>query len=297
MLNKNKSFLILIILSIIIYPVSAAEKDTKKLKNTIINKSLNYIENKFENSFENVDIKLEGKDSSDPNYSILTLNPINETKDKITFFQGSLLHESGRYTLNTGLGYRYITPSENWIYGINFFHDLDINQGHRRISLGGEIKGPIDINLNKYLATSDTKYNKATAETALDGHEIEIGGQIPYIPSTKLFLKSWKWEGSGGTADTKGNTYSLEMNSPLSPNLTLEAGIKDYDDTTQDDINFVSLTYRLKMGNDDKNVEIKSLISKNAYETRSIRKRLKEKVRRKNKIVIQKGFLSKAGGV
>ncbi|MDC3063917.1 inverse autotransporter beta domain-containing protein, partial [Alphaproteobacteria bacterium] len=251
----------------------------------------------FENSFENIDIKLEGKDASDPNYSILTLNPLSEKKDKITFFQGSFLHESGRYTLNTGLGYRYITPSEDWIFGVNFFHDLEINQGHRRISLGGEIKGPIDINLNKYLATSDTKYDNDTAETALDGHEIEIGGQIPYIPSTKLFLKSWKWEGSGGVADTKGNTYSLEMNSLVSPNLMLEAGIKDYDDTTQEDVNFVSLTYRLKIGDSDKNAEIKSFISDKAFETSSIRKRLKEKVRRKNKIVVQKGFVSRAGGV
>ena len=47
-------------------------------------------------------------------------------------------------------------------------------------------------------------------------------------------------------ADTKGNTYSLQINAPIAPNITLEAGTKDFDTGT--DVDFVNLTYKIGLG-------------------------------------------------
>ena len=52
----------------------------------------------------------------------------------------------------------------------------------------------------------------------------------PY-PFFILFVKNWKWDGYQ-TADTKGNTYSLQINTPIAPNVTLEAGTKGFDTGT-----------------------------------------------------------------
>ena len=78
------------------------------------------------------------------------------------------------------------------------------------------------------------------------------------------------------------------------PNVTLEAGTKDYDDQTDRD--FIKMTYRLNFG-ETKNHEEIDIISDQAFSTKSVESRMLEKVRRKNSIVIQTNFSSAAGGV
>ena len=133
-------------------------------------------------------------------------------------------------------------------------------------------------------------------ERALDGYEVELGGQVPYIPSAKIFVKNWKWEGYQ-VADTKGNTYSLQINAPIAPNITLEAGTKDFDTGT--DVDFVNLTYKIGLGEgqSEKDKIVQSLISNQAFNTKSMKDKMLDKVRRKNQIVIQTSFKASAGGV
>ena len=214
----------------------------------------------------------------------------------LTFFQGSIIRKNNRDTLNTGLGFRNLSDDKNWIYGINVFHDYDMDYEHSRMSLGAELKGSaFDINANKYWAITGAKTGEdGNTERALDGHEFEVGGQVPYIPSAKLYAKMWTWEGYGSASDTKGKTYSLEINTPIMPNVTLEAGTKDYDDQTDRD--FIKMTYRLNFG-ETKNLEEIDIISDEAFSSKSVESRMLEKVRRKNSIVIQTNFSSAAGGV
>ena len=119
---------------------------------------------------------------------------------------------------------------------------------------------------------------------------------MPYIPSAKIFVKNWKWEGYQ-TSDTKGNTYSLQINAPIAPNITLEAGTKDFDTGT--DVDFVNLTYKIGLGGaqSEKEKIVESLIADQAFNTTSMKDKMLEKVRRKNQIVIQTGFVATAGGV
>jgi len=252
------------------------------------------------NFFSNTELTIEGRTASDPNFTLLTINPISERDDKkdLTFFQGSILRQNNRNTINLGIGYRQLTDDEKWIYGVNAFQDYDATYEHTRMSLGAEIRSSaFEVNINKYFATSGALTGKdGNTERALDGQEIEIGGQVPYIPSAKIFVKDWKWEGYQ-TADTKGKTYSLQINAPIAPNITLEAGTKDYD--SQTDVDFINLTYKLNLGEGPSEQEtiFKDLITDQAFSNTSMKTRMLDKVRRKNQIVIQTNFSSAAGGV
>ena len=97
--------------------------------------------------------------------------------------------------------------------------------------------------------------------------------------------------------NTKGNTYSLQFNAPIAPNVTIEAGTKDFDTGT--DIDFVNLTYKFGLGGGptEKDTIVQDLIADQAFNNTSMKKKMLEKVRRKNQIVIQTGFIASAGGV
>ena len=280
--------------------VTAADNSTDKLKETVVGKTIQAFEDGFNSLFTNTELTIEGRTASDPNFTLLTINPLSQSDDKkdLTFFQGSLLRQNGRDTINLGIGYRQLSDDEKWIYGVNAFHDYDNTYEHSRMSLGAELRSSaFEINANKYFATSGAKTGKdGNTERALDGYELEVGGQVPYIPSAKVFGKNWKWDGYQ-TSDTKGNTYSLQINAPIAPNVTLEAGRKDFD--SQTDIDFVNLTYRLKLGNGstDQDVVVSSIIADQAFNNTSMKKKMLDKVRRKNQIVIQTGFTASAGGV
>ena len=283
-----------------ILDVSAAGNSTDELKSTVMDKTLQVFEDGFNSLFSNTELTIEGRTKSDPNFTLLTIQPISESEDKkdLTFFQGSILRQNNRDTINLGIGYRQLSDDEKWIYGVNAFHDYDNTYEHSRMSLGAELRSSaFEINANKYFATSGAKTGKdGNTERALDGYELEVGGQVPYIPSAKVFVKNWKWDGYQ-TSDTKGNTYSIQINAPIAPNITLEAGTKDFDTGT--DIDFVNLTYKIGLGGGKSQQDelVQNLIAEQAFNTTSMKVKMLDKVRRKNQIVIQTGFTSSAGGV
>ena len=250
--------------------------------------------------FTNTELTIEGRTAADPNFTLLTINPVskNESEGNLTFFQGSIIRQNNRNTINLGIGYRQLSGDEKWIYGVNAFHDYESTYEHSRWSVGAELRSSaFEINANKYFAISGAKTGRnGNTERALDGYEIEIGGQVPYVPSVKIFAKQWTWEGYQ-TSDTKGKTYSLQINTPIAPNVILEAGTKDFDTGT--DIDFVNLTYEIGFGDDtsQQDDQIPSLIADHAFNNKSMKDKMLEKVRRKNQIVIQTNFIASAGGV
>ena len=280
--------------------VNAAGSFSDQLKDTIFDKTIHKIEEGFNSLFTNTDLTIEGRTAADPNFTLLTINPISENNEDgdLTFFQGSIIRQNNRNTVNLGFGYRQLSDDERWIYGVNAFHDYETTYEHSRMSIGAELRSStFEINANKYFAISGAKIGKdGNTERALDGYELEVGGQIPYIPSTKIFVKNWKWEGYQ-TTDTKGNTYSLQINAPIAPNIILEAGTKDFDTGT--DVDFINLTYKINFGEgqSEQDSSVPDLIADQAFNNTSMKKRMLDKVRRKNKIVIQTNFVASAGGV
>ena len=213
-----------------------------------------------------------------------------------TFIQSSLTNGNSRAALNLGLGRRYLSDDESVITGFNAFLDYDPNYGHQRVSVGAELKASaFEFTANSYKALTKWKKGKnSNQEPALDGHDIELGAQIPYMPAAKLYVKNWKWKGEDGAGDTKGNTYSLAF-SQLINGVQVELGRRDYDGLTKDE-NFGQLTYTIPMGGQPAQSS-KPLFSSEMFESASMRDKMLDKVRRNNAIVIQTKFVAGIGGV
>jgi adhesin/invasin len=173
--------------------------------------------------------------------------------------------------------------------------DYDPKYGHQRVSIGAELKASaFEFTANSYKALTKWKKGKSSnQERALDGHDIELGAQIPYMPAAKLYVKNWKWKGVDGNADTKGNTYSIAF-SHLVDNVQIELGRRDYDGVTADE-NFGQLTYSVPMGAAPTQSG-KPLFSSEIFESKSMKDNMLDKVRRNNAIVIQTEFAAGIGG-
>ena len=63
------------------------------------------------------------------------------------------------------------------------------------MSVGAELRSSaFEVNANKYFSTSCAKTGRdSNTERALDGYEIEVGGEMPYIQSAKIFIKNLSW--------------------------------------------------------------------------------------------------------
>jgi adhesin/invasin len=212
-----------------------------------------------------------------------------------TFMQSSLTNANSRAVLNLGLGRRYLNDDESVITGFNAFLDYDPKYGHQRVSIGAELKASaFEFTANSYKALTKWKKGKSSnQERALDGHDIELGAQIPYMPAAKLYVKNWKWKGVDGNADTKGNTYSIAF-SHLVNNVQIELGRRHYDGVTADE-NFGQLTYSVPMGATPTKSS-KPLFSSEIFESKSMKDNMLDKVRRNNAIVIQTEFAAGIGG-
>ena len=261
--------------------------DIKQVKDNFFNS----LETFLDGNFEHTDFTIRTTEETKPELSIQTFKPLNESDEELTFFQGSFfMHDGDRETLNLGLGKRYISEDETTMYGLNAFYDHELDYDHSRMSLGGEIKSSyLELNYNQYFSNSDSKTGKnSKAEEALDGHDLEFGVQIPYIPSSTFYTKSFSFDVPGGN-DFEGYEYTTKLEVPNS-GLTLELGHTDYDH--HNDQSFINLRYSNSIKNPGK-----SLFSSEAFERISMKDRMYEKVRREN--IIKKkgaGFTVKAGG-
>ena len=111
---------------------------------------------------------------------------------------------------------------------------------------------------------------------------------MPYIPSTKAYLKTFDFEVPNGN-DFQGLEYSAQIKVPNS-GISFEIGHTDYDNHNDQSFIFI------KFSSNNKNPGY-SFVSNQAYEKISMKERMSEKVRRDN-IIKKKGdsFTVKAGG-
>ena len=151
-------------------------------------------------------------------------------------------------------------------------------------SVGIELRSSvIEINSNRYFGISKWKLGQGgLEERALGGSDVEVGLSIPYMPGSKLYHKSFRWDGEEGSDHLKGTSTSLAISGSLIvPGLTLEVGSKYFDN--RDRRSFVSLTYAYP----SRGVRETPLFSSEMYKLTSMVDRRLEKVRRENLIVKQ----------
>lgn len=218
---------------------------------------------------------------------VLVVAPLSDPKNVLntSFTQGSIFLHDDRKTVNLGLGHRVLEFDKKLLLGANAFYDHEFPYDHQRTSIGLEARSSVgEINANKYWALTKWKKAGISDERALDGQDIEAAIPLPYINWAKASVRYFRWEGVNGASDLRGNDYSLRAEVPIFRGLSIEAGVRDFNN--KKDEHFVRLTYSPKAPADT--LKTPQLVSNEAYTLTSMEDRRYEKVRRENLIVKQK---------
>ena len=229
---------------------------------------------------------------------VLVVAPLSDPSNitNTIFTQGSLyFSDEGRKTLNLGLGNRFLTLDNKLLLGANAFYDHEFPYDHGRTSLGLEAKSSVgEINYNKYFRHTSWKKGKGDKqEKALDGHDIEIGAPLPYLPWAKIYTKKFYYEAGDGVEDLKGD--DLKLSAELPYGIGIEIGKRSYSSSGQVDEEFVNITWSTSVGR-NKDASLFELVSDEAYQLTSVEDKRYDKVRRENLIVKQRsGELSIEG--
>ena len=272
------------------------------IANQAVTKSLDKIGSVIAESIPgdgDTEITITSQDGYNVKYSILAvrpiaMNPFKELKNNhLLFTQFSLSNTEpfangdDRIVLNTGLGVRTLIQDGNAILGANIFYDYEFEQEHQRASLGLEYLTPsfeAYANLYERLSESSTYAISSSTnaiETVVNGYDVSLVGQLPYMPWGKLVYKTYKWDSSG--KDTKGKKYNLEAR--LSSNIILELGRNDQDGLANED--FGSLMFRWPSGNDAPTI-MTHIYTDNMFAQKDMSNEMLHKVRRTNSIVTEK---------
>jgi len=266
--------------------------ELNSLKNNYISNAITSLENLIIETLPNTEISITGAEELKPQYEILTVQPLRDDGENITFFQGSLLRWDGdRDTINLGIGQRKFLLDKTVMLGANAFYDHEFQIDHSRTGLGLEMITSVgEARTNRYFANSNSRKNNNRSnaeEVALDGYDYEIGTHAPYIPDWKFFIKYFSWDKPNTNVDIEGYTYSTEFMTPFG--LKLVAGLNKYDNS-KDEQAFFSLVFSSSKTNKNKKI-----IQAKAYDLKSVEDQKLTKVRRQNKI-INSSFSIKAGG-
>ena len=233
------------------------------------------------------EFSLEFPENDDVELEILKFKELDRTETQNSFSQFSLhtqeISDDTRFIVNLGYGQRYISSDKSMITGVNAFIDYE-TEGHARSSFGFEAKAPIlEFTGNYYLGLSGVEKIDGVNEKVLDGYEINLSSQLPYMPWSMINIQNYEFEKDKASENTRGNLVSLEMN--LTPSIQFEVS-KNFIDTTgvDDEDNFKIMYYnppRNKSSLQD------GLISANAFEKGDVEAKMKDKVRRRNAMTIE----------
>jgi len=246
-------------------------------------RTLNKLESAINKNLDNTEVTITSQERNKPKFEILTVQPLAEQENNITFFQGSAIRSDGdRETVNLGLGHRIFLNDDLTMLGINGFYDHELDYDHKRTSIGAELRtSAYEFNTNSYFAGSNSRTGKNNiAEESLDGFDFEVGGHLPYIPNWKVFAKHFDFEVPGGN-DFEGLEYSTEIYVP-GKGFKLVAGHKDYDN--HNDNWFFEISFNLGAVNSNS-----KFVRDTAYSLTSMKDKKLDKVRRENLIIKKKG--------
>ena len=134
------------------------------------------------------EVSIDLRENYKPDFSILGVREIEKNSNNNTFMQFSLsntekLNEE-RYVGNLGIGKRFLSDDNHTLTGFNLFLDYD-HYGNTRGSIGGEIKNAVMGLTSNYYKKID---NGSVDEKVLDGYDMELSSQIPYLHWADIFL-------------------------------------------------------------------------------------------------------------
>ena len=235
-----------------------------------------------------VDLDFTNSDEDKLNFSILGVRDIFGGESSNLFTQFSLMNQeinsSGRIIGNLGFGYRILTPGDNFMFGVNTFYDSDLTENQDRLGLGIEAKGSIlDLTANSYHKLNNSEVVDGDREQVLSGWDYNLTSQLPKMPWARFNFNGYKWEAEKAALDTKGNIYSLELDVTNS----LEV-VSSMDRSTLEGVNdeySVSLNYVYPPK--EKTAVMSDGRSDEFFEKKNMKEKLREKVKRRNKLVME----------
>ena len=166
------------------------------------------------------EVSIQLRENYKPDFSILGVRELNKTDNENTFVQFSLFNtekmNDERYVGNLGIGKRFLSDDNYMLTGFNTFLDYD-HYGNTRLSIGGEIKNAVMGLTSNYYKKVE---NGSADEEVLDGYDIELSSQVPYLHWADIYYNSYKWDGVARD-DIKGSKIGAEL--LLTSNLAFEA--------------------------------------------------------------------------
>lgn len=243
--------------------------------------------------------EFEANSDTDPRGSIETVQPILQSHDLAytLFTQGRAAYRDGDWTTNAGLGLRYLTPSQMWLFGVNGWYDRTYDEDHERWGLGAELIGPyLTGRFNYYNAFSGTKIVSRTAtsrveERAVDGYDAEIEGPVPYLPWARLGLTYFEWD-TDFVSNIDG--FSLDLKMDLTDWARLEVG---YQDDDADEIFSASLRIRFGAPVHVERTAAREFRSDRAFVPRSVSRQTLARVERHHGVVVERRTVNTAGTI
>lgn len=278
----------------LLFLTSAAKADMKNEILTTLNKEAKKVSEYILGKIPGEGItegSIEVRDDDDDfiDFEILAVRDI-ESKEKSNLFtqlgfRKDKVLSSERYIGNLGLGYRFLTDDKSMLFGVNSFYDHDLHTNHKRASLGFEAKASmLDFTFNQYQKLSNQKVIKGVKEQTLSGTELNLTSQIPYIPWSKINLQNYRWENEKAAQDNKGMIYSLEL--ALTPSLQFDVSQDVSSVDGQDDEMLYKLSF-LYPPRSNKPSLMNETFSEEAFIKENVEKKLKDKVRRTNNLVVE----------
>jgi hypothetical protein len=231
-----------------------------------------------------------------PEWSILTVQPLFESEDlQDTIF--TQLSQRRYYAFtevrdvsNLGIGYRRLLFDNTVLVGVNGFFDYEWDNHHQRTSAGAEIKwAGLDFYANRYwgISSEHTIDVNGTVEEPVDGHDIELVAQVPYVPWARIHGRRYWWNVKGQFEDIKGWEVGGEFD--LVQNLQIKTGVKSdnymSEDNNQNEV-YVMVRFRMDFG---RPVALSNrVVDADPWIMRDMSEYRLDKVRRQNKIILQR---------
>lgn len=245
------------------------------------------------------EVSVDAANFTKPGYSIETVQPLyqNTGKQDTVFTQlrgaSNYRFDERRTTFNLGLGYRKLFLDNTALAGVNLFYDVETKYSLKRWSLGGEMRwSAFDLYANKYYGLSDWTYtNNGAQEKPLDGYDVDLAAQIPYMPWAKVHVMRYTWDKERAAEDLSGNKLSLEGD--LTSNVTVELGRNINTNNIAEDGNFMMLRYRWDGSGRKQPNAMNAFLSAKAFDMRDMSNHTLDRVRRNNTIVVERS----AGGI
>ncbi len=277
------------VLCLLVLAISANAAETDAVKQGILSSMTSGISSSIAEMIGgegDTEVQISARENSKPEFSIMTVMPISVHPGKDAWFvqlqlNNTQIRSVNRYTTNVGLGYRNLSANKNTMIGGNVFIDYDA-KGNSRYSLGFEFRTAVfDILINHYEAISGQKTVGDFKERALNGNDMSINGQVPYLPWAKINLTHYEWKKVNNSKNSKGDKLSFEL--LLTPSVVLEFGVDDNNIQKKDNFAKIAFVYPPREGPSAST----DLIADEAFPEGDMSSQLLSKVKRSNKITLE----------